>query len=45
MHDKNILKAISETRIWASHLAGVAPGVAILIPNPDEKIQTMFDAG
>ena len=45
MRDKNILKAISETGTWAGHLAGAALGVAILIPNPDEKFQTMFDAG
>ena len=45
MRDKNILKAMSETGTWAGHLAGAALGVAILIPNPDEKFQTMFDAG
>jgi nitroreductase len=45
MRNKNILKAMSETGTWAGHLAGAALGVAILIPNPDEKFQTMFDAG
>jgi len=45
MRDKNILKAISETGTWAGHLAGAGLGIAILIPNPDEKFQTMFDAG
>jgi nitroreductase len=45
MRDKNILKDMSETGTWAGHLAGAALGVAILIPNPDEKFQTMFDAG
>jgi nitroreductase len=45
MRDKSILKAMSETGTWAGHLAGAALGVAILIPNPDEKFQTMFDAG
>ena len=45
MRDRNILKALSETGTWAGHLAGAALGVAILIPNPDEKFQTMFDAG
>ena len=45
MRDKDILKAMSETGTWAGHLAGAALGVAILIPNPDEKFQTMFDAG
>lgn len=43
--DRAKLEAISKTGTWAGHLAGAALGVAILTPNPDEKFQTMFDAG
>ena len=30
---------------WAGHLAGAALGVAILVPDPSGKFQTLFDAG
>jgi len=43
--DKETLRALSECGAWAGHLAGAAMGVAILTPDPDEKFQTMFDAG
>jgi len=45
IRDKAILKAISETGIYAGHLAGAALGVAILTPNPEGKFQDLFDAG
>ena len=45
VRDKGILKALSGTGTYAGHLAGAALGVALLIPNPDERFQTLFDAG
>jgi len=45
IREKGILEALSGTGMYAGHLAGAALGVAILIPNPDEKFQTLFDAG
>jgi nitroreductase len=42
---KSILKALSETGTYAGHLAGAALAVAILVPDPDERFQTLFDAG
>ena len=45
IRDKGILEALSKTGTYAGHLAAAALGVAILIPNPDERFQTLFDAG
>jgi nitroreductase len=45
VREKGLLKALSGTGKYAGHLAGAALGVAILVPNPDEKFQTLFDAG
>jgi nitroreductase len=45
IQDKGMLKDLSGTGTFAGHLAGAALGVAILTPNPDEKFQTLFDAG
>ena len=45
IREKGMLKALSGTGTYAGHLAGAALGVAILIPNPDDKFQTLFDAG
>jgi len=45
IHDKKILKELSEYGEWAGHLAGAALAVAILTPDPADKFQTMFDAG
>jgi nitroreductase len=45
IRDKGLLKALSGTGKFAGHLTGAALGVAILVPNPDDKFQTMFDAG
>jgi nitroreductase len=43
--DKAILQQLSTCGEWAGHLAGAALVVAILTPDPNEKFQTMFDAG
>ena len=45
VRSKESLKALSECGTYAGHLAGAALGVAILTPEPDEKFQTLFDAG
>lgn len=45
VRDKNTLKALSECGTYAGHLAGAALGLAILTPHPDDKFQTLFDAG
>ncbi len=45
IRDRDTLKALSESGTYAGHLAGAALGVAILTPDPDEKFQTLFDAG
>ena len=45
IQDKEVLNALSELGMFAGHLAGAALGVAILIPDPSQKFQTMFDAG
>jgi len=45
IRDREILKALSTCGTYAGHLAGAALGVAILTPYPDEKFQTLFDAG
>ena len=42
---KELLKPLSECGAYAGHLAGAALGVAILTPQPDDKFQTLFDAG
>jgi len=43
--DRETLKALGTCGTYAGHLAGAALGVAILTPYPDEKFQTLFDAG
>ncbi len=45
VQDKTILKELSECGQFASHLVGAALAVAILTPDPQEKFQTLFDAG
>ena len=45
IRDKGILKALSECGTYAGHLAGVAIGIAIVTPNPEDKFQGLFDAG
>ena len=45
IREKSILTALSETGTYAGHLAGAALAVAILVPAPDDRFQTMFDAG
>jgi nitroreductase len=45
VRERETLKRLSECGTYAGHLAGAALGVAILTPDPDEKFQTLFDAG
>jgi nitroreductase len=45
VQERETLKRLSECGTYAGHLAGAALGVAILTPDPDEKFQTLFDAG
>jgi nitroreductase len=45
IRDKAVLKALSETGTYAGHLAGAALAVAILLPDPDDRFQPLFDAG
>jgi nitroreductase len=45
VQQRDVLKALSECGAYAGHLAGAALGVAILTPEPDDKFQTLFDAG
>jgi nitroreductase len=45
IREKSLLKALSETGTYAGHLAGAALAVAILVPDPDDRFQTLFDAG
>jgi nitroreductase len=45
IREKSLLKALSQTGTYAGHLAGAALAVAILVPAPDDRFQTMFDAG
>ncbi len=45
VRDRSILRSLSECGKWAGHLSGAALGVAVLIPDPGGKFQTMFDAG
>jgi nitroreductase len=45
IREKCILKAMSEAGTYAGHLAGAALAVAILVPDPDDRFQTLFDAG
>ena len=43
--DKATLKALSECGAYAGHLAGAALGVALLMPDPAERFQVLFDIG
>ncbi len=45
IQDKAMLQGLSECGAYAGHLAGAALGVAILIPDPNEEFQILFDAG
>lgn len=45
IRDRTILTMLSGCGKWAGHLAGAALGVAILVPDPSGKFQTLFDAG
>jgi nitroreductase len=43
--DKATLKAFAECGAYASHLAGAAMGIALLMPDPGERFQVLFDIG
>ncbi|HEX8992426.1 MAG TPA: nitroreductase family protein [Anaerolineales bacterium] len=45
IRDKAILQALSECGTYAGHLAGAALAVALVIPDPKVKFQTLFDSG
>jgi nitroreductase len=45
IQNKSTLKALSEVREFAGHLAGAALGVAIITPDPGERFSIMLDAG
>lgn len=45
IRNKETLKALSTCGEWAGHIAGANLAVAILIPNPNEKFQHLFDCG
>lgn len=45
IRDKEILRRLSECGQYAGHLAGAALAVAIVIPDPTVKFQTLFDSG
>ncbi len=45
IRDKAILQALSECGKYAGHLAGAALAVALVIPDPTVKFQTLFDSG
>jgi nitroreductase len=45
VRDKDLLRGLSQAGTYAGHLAGAAFAVAILTPFPDDKFQTLFDAG
>ncbi len=45
IRDKSVLKALSECGTYAGHLAGAAFAVALVIPDPTVKFQTLFDSG
>lgn len=45
IQDKVALAKLAECGAWAAHLSGAALGVAILTPDPSEKLSIMFDAG
>ncbi len=45
IRDKAILRSLSECGKYAGHLAGAALAVALVIPDPTVKFQTLFDSG
>lgn len=45
IRDKSVLKALSECGQYAGHLAGAVLAVALIIPDPTVKFQTLFDSG
>ena len=45
IRDKQVLKRLSKTGMFAGHLAGANLAVAILTPDPNRKATILFDAG
>ena len=45
IRDKAVLQAVSETGQYAGHLSGAALAVALVIPDPLDRFQTLFDSG
>lgn len=45
IRDRAILEALSKCGTYAGHLAGAAFAVALVIPDPSVKFQTLFDSG
>lgn len=45
IRDRAILKQLSECGKYAGHLAGAPFAVALVIPDPTSKFQTLFDSG
>lgn len=44
IQDRTTLQALAELGTYTTHLAGAALGIAILIPDPDQRFSIMFDA-
>ncbi len=45
IRDKKVLEELSKCGKYAGHLAGAALGVALVMPDPNAKFQTLFDSG
>jgi nitroreductase len=45
IQDKNRLKQLSETGQYAGHIAGAAFAVALVMDDPSERFQVLFDIG
>lgn len=45
IRERDLLRSLAECGQWAGHLAGAALGVGLLTPDPQQKFQSLFDAG